>query len=125
VSTHSERVWEIPKGRKKNKAEADIHCAVREFYEETGFAKKSYQLFPNAIRSYSYIDDGTRYSNTYFLAFTRHSIEPRVNFALQDQVDEISDIRWMPVEELRRVDPTGRLETFTRPIFNFMKKHAK
>lgn len=124
-ATHSNKVWEIPKGRKKNKIEADIHCAVREFQEETGLSKKTYKIFPDATRSYSYIDGGTRYTNVYFLAFAKHNIEPRIDFSLQDQVEEVSDIRWMDIEDIRRVDETKRLEKFVRPIFNFMKKHAK
>jgi len=124
-STNSSRIWEIPKGRKKNKAEPDIHCAVREFYEETAIPKKNYKIFPWAMRTYSFVDAGVRYTNMYYLAFTKHNIEPRVNFGLQDQVDEISDIRWMSIEEIRLIDESKRLEGFIKPIFNFMKKHAK
>lgn len=124
-STHSNKIWEIPKGRKSNKTEPDIHCAVREFREETGIHKKNYKLFPSAKRVYSYIDDGIKYVNIYYLAYTKHNIEPKIDFGLADQVDEICDIRWMNIDEIRLVDPTGRLEKFVRPIFNFMKKHAK
>lgn len=124
-SGNSSPVWEIPKGRKKNKQEADIHCAIREFYEETGVAKKNYKIFPWATRTYSFVDSGAKYTNTYYLAFTKYNIEPRIDFGMQDQVDEVSDIRWMSIEDIRYVDEHKRLEKFIRPIFNFMKKHAK
>ncbi|QYB17656.1 mRNA-decapping protein g5R [Pacmanvirus A23] len=124
-STHVNKIWEIPKGRKTNKTEPDIHCAIREFYEETGVLKKNYKLFPGAKRLYSYVDDGTRYTNIYYLAFTKYNIEPRIDFGMQEQVDEICDIRWMDISAIRFVDDTGRLEKFISPIFNFMKKHAK
>jgi hypothetical protein len=75
-------VWEIPKGRKKNKQEPDIHCAIREFYEETGIPKKNYKIFPWATRTQSYVDSGVRYTSTYYLAYTKHNIEPRVDFGL-------------------------------------------
>jgi 8-oxo-dGTP pyrophosphatase MutT (NUDIX family) len=124
-SGNSNRIWEIPKGRKKNKSEANIHCAVREFYEETGIPKKNYKIFPEVTRSYSYIDSGTRYTNIYYVALAKYNIEPRINFMLQDQVEEICDIRWMNIDEIRFIDTTGRLGTFVRPVFNFVKKYAK
>lgn len=124
-SSNAGKIWEIPKGRKKNKVEPDIHCAVREFYEETGIPKKNYKIFPWATRVYSFVDAGVRYTNHYYLAFTKHNIEPKVDFGMQDQVDEISDIKWMNIDEIRHIDDTGRLETFITPIFKFMKKHAK
>ena len=124
-STHANKIWEIPKGRKSNKTEPDIHCAIREFYEETGILKKNYKLFPSAKKVYSYVDDGTRYTNIYYLAFTKYNIEPRIDFGMQDQLDEICDIRWMDISAVRFIDDTGRLEKFIKPIFNFMKKHAK
>jgi 8-oxo-dGTP pyrophosphatase MutT (NUDIX family) len=123
-SNNANKLWEIPKGRKKNRMEPDINCAVREFFEETGISKKSYKLF-EAKRSYSYIDAGTRYTNIYYIAFTKHNIEPRINFGIQEQVDEISDIKWMTLEEIRFIDETGRLEKFIKPIFNFIKKRTK
>jgi 8-oxo-dGTP pyrophosphatase MutT (NUDIX family) len=124
-SSNSKLIWEIPKGRKRNKTEPDIQCAIREFTEETGVAKKNYKIFPSSRHTYSYIDAGTRYTNTYFVGLTRSDIEPRINFGLQDQIDEIGDIRWMSIEEIRFIDETGRLETFIKPIFKNVKKISK
>lgn len=123
-SLHSNKVWEIPKGRRKNKMEADVHCAIREFYEETGIPKSGYKLFPDT-KTYSYIDAGIRYTNIYYLAFANHEFEPRVDFSLRSQVEEISDIKWMGIEEIRFVDDTQRLEKFVRPIFKFMARRVK
>lgn len=123
-STSVNKIWEIPKGRKRGPNETDLQCAIREFTEETGVAKKLYKVFPWAKRTYSYLDGGTRYMNTYYIAFTKHNFEPRINFSLQDQIDEICDIKWMNIDEIRFIDDTGRLEKFVRPIFNFVKKHV-
>lgn len=124
-STNSDKVWEIPKGRKINKTEPEIHCAIREFREETGVHKKSYKLFLGATRTYTFVDDGVKYINVYYLAFMRHNIDCKIDFGLRDQLDEISDIRWMNINDIRYVDQSGRLERFTKSIFNFMKSHAK
>jgi 8-oxo-dGTP pyrophosphatase MutT (NUDIX family) len=118
------RIWEIPKGKKKNRNEADIHCAVREFYEETGVEKKSYKLFPN-VRKQSYIDDGVQYTNIYYIAMACHNIAPRIDFNKQSQLEEVADIRWANSDALKTLDESGRLHKFVKPIFNFIKKHAR
>lgn len=124
-STNVELEWEIPKGRKKNKLEYDIHCAVREFQEETQLEKKMYKLFPTVTKSYSYIDDGVKYTNMYYFAYMRLIIEPKVDFTSRGQVDEISGIKWMSMQDLQYHDPSGRLALTARPLFNYMKKYAK
>ncbi len=55
----------------------------------------------------------------------RHNMEPRINFGMQDQIDEICDIKWMNIDEIRFIDDTGRLGKFVAPIFSFVKKYAK
>ena len=124
-AAHSQRVWEIPKGRRKNKAEADIHCAVREFGEETGIEKKEYSLIPGAQRRYSYIDGGVRYTVTYYFALARHTIIPRVHFGAQGQIDEVAEARWMNIDEIRAVDYTGHLTPIVRPILRYIRRYYK
>ncbi len=121
-STHSDKVWEIPKGHKKNKIEPDIHCAIREFYEETNVPKKKYKLLP-ASKTYSYIDDDVKYTYTYYIAIAEHMFEPRIDFSREDQINEISDIRWMDIDDIRWLRDS-RLENFIKPIFNYVKKHT-
>lgn len=123
-STHSERIWEVPKGRKNGKNEQDIHCAIREFYEETCIPKSNYKVFMDASRTETYIDDNVKYTHKYFIAFTRHNVDPRINFNMRDQIEEVSDIKWMDIEEVRRVDHTGRLIPLVTPIFNYIKKNS-
>lgn len=123
-STHSPRIWEIPKGRRK-KYEPSIHCAIRELQEETGIGKKSYQIFPRASRTVAFISNGHKYINTYFIAYAKYNIDVRLNFRSRDQLDEVSDMQWMGINEIRTVDPTGRLERLVRPIFNFIRKNTR
>lgn len=124
-STSAAKIWEIPKGRKKNKNEPDIHCAIREFKEETGVSKKMYKVFPRATRTYSYVDAGVKYTNTYYFAYAKCVIEPKINFSSKEQIEEIADIKWMNMENIRLIDTDHRLEKFVKPIFNFMRKHAR
>lgn len=120
-STNGSRVWEIPKGRQR-KGEAEIHCAVREFYEETGIEKSRYHLSAEATRSHTFVDDGIQYVQKYYIATTHLPINPRISLGSRIQVEEIADIRWMSIEDIRFVDPTGRLEALVRPIMNYVKR---
>jgi 8-oxo-dGTP pyrophosphatase MutT (NUDIX family) len=125
-SNHSTlKIWEIPKGKKKNRTETDIHCAVREFNEETNIHKKSYKIFPTHTRTYTYIDDNERYTNIYYIAFMRHIMEPNISFNNSTQLDEISDIGFFSIDKIRLLDPTLRLAKFVKPIFNFIKRQCK
>lgn len=125
LSTNSRKIWEIPKGRKKSKVESEIHCAIREFEEETNVLKKSYKIYPTATRKHSFIDVGVRYTSTYYIAMAKCNIIPKINFGTQDQLDEISDIRWMDIESIRHVDDMCRLEKLIIPIFRFVKKQKR
>jgi len=120
-SLNSDRIWEIPKGR-KNKHEADINCAVREFCEETNIEKKHYKIFPNIRRSYTFEDAGVAYTFIYYLAIMRRVIQPQVNLKNMHQVVEINDIRWMDLGAIKVLDTTGRLAPFLGPIFKLIKK---
>jgi len=121
-SVNSLKVWEIPKGRKKAQ-ESDIQCAIREFGEETSIHKKQYRLYPRFARTYAFVDEGVKYVNKYFLAFSKTVIEPHIQFNFQEQLHEISDIKWMNIDEIKMMDNNGRLTKFVRPIFNYVRNN--
>jgi 8-oxo-dGTP pyrophosphatase MutT (NUDIX family) len=123
-ATNARPIWEVPKGRKKNKTETDLQCAIREFTEETGVAKRDYKLFPQARYSYSFIDEGVKYTNIYFFALARRDFEPRINFQSTEQVCEVADIKWMGILGIRAVDTKQRLEHLARRSFNYIKKNG-
>lgn len=123
-STNSRRIWEIPKGRKKSNAEYNVHCAIRELREETGLTKNQYKLFL-ATRKYTYMDGDVTYTNIYYPALINYNISPRISFNNKEQTDEIVDIRWMSIEDIRREDPTGRLENIIKPLFSYIKKYGR
>jgi 8-oxo-dGTP pyrophosphatase MutT (NUDIX family) len=100
-SKNANIAWEVPKGRKKNKQESAIVCAIREFEEETGIPKKHYKIFPDIKRKTSIIDKGTRYLNVYYGAIIRAKYEPKFDFLNQNHLDEISNIAWMNLSEVR------------------------
>ena len=123
-STNAQRIWEIPKGR-KNRNESDLHCAIREFSEESGMERKAYHIQPHFRRAHDYVDAGTRYMNTFFaaVAISATAEPPRVSYSTA--VGEICDIQWMTIEQIRFVDPHGRIEQVARPLFNYLRRRRR
>lgn len=124
-SSHAQKVWEMPKGRKKSKSEPDLSCAIREFAEETNISKRSYRIIPGLKRTYGWTCNNIKYVNTYFTAIANHDINLSINFNTHDQINEVGDIRWMNIECIRSIDFSGRLETFIKPILRTVKKLSK
>ena len=119
------RLWEIPKGKRDDRSEPEICTAVREFQEETGVKKHQYRVHIDARRTYEYDAEGATYVNVYFPAFLTTDDIPRPQFGRRHQVDEICDIRWMNIDEIKVNDFAGRLVPLIRPIFAYMKKYAR
>ena len=85
--------WGFPKGR-RNIAESDLNCAIREFEEETGFNNTQYTML-------SYIEplienligtNGKQYRHIYYLAITYQNIIPKIDKVNFHQSEEIGDI---------------------------------
>lgn len=123
-SKNALRVWEMPKGRKKSKNEPDVVCAIREFAEETAITKKHYRFLPGLVRKYSSTDAGITYVNTYYVACLLSNIEVSIRFDTLrgEQPSELCDIRWMDINAVRSIDPTGKLENMIGPIFRTVKR---
>lgn len=120
-SGSSQLLWEIPKGKKKYKNEPDIRCSIREFGEETGINRDDYKVFPEAIRRYSYFDDGAKYTNIYYFALARPDLRVGVSFRTEQHF-EISDIQWMDINTVRALAP--RYEAVCRAAINYCKRHG-
>jgi len=118
--------WEFPRGRRKSSQEPDINCAVREFLEESGIEKRDYQILPNFQRKVSFVHMGVRYVTLYYAAIARRFIQPCVDLRTLDQVAEVSEVRWMDIEQIRIIDtPSGRLESTVTPVFNYIRRYMK
>lgn len=93
-----ETEWEFPKGR-RNAQEKDIDCALREFEEETGYAKDSIHIVENVMPFEEiYIGSNYRsYKHKYFLAYMSSPImaEDLNNF----QKSEVSKLEWKSYED--------------------------
>lgn len=92
----SETEWEFPKGR-RNFQEKDIDCALREFEEETGLAKKDITVVEN-LMPFEEIFLGSNhksYKHKYFLAYTDKTDDILQNY----QKTEVSKLEWKTLDE--------------------------
>jgi len=115
-------IWEIPKG-KKRKNEIDILAATREFQEETNISKSMFKIFPNTTFKYEFIDNNVKYKLLYYAGIMNKIYEPSINMGSIEQLKEITDIKFMSIVDIRRIDYDGHLEKKIIPILNFIKSN--
>jgi 8-oxo-dGTP pyrophosphatase MutT (NUDIX family) len=127
ISKYDETEWGFPKGR-RNINEGDIHCALREFREETGIPCKSIQL-SNNLKSLEEIFSGSnkiRYKHVYYIAklvgdcIHYGCIDPKN----KQQCKEIKNLQWYDYEEAQkkiRENNVERKELFKRLNQTIMK----
>lgn len=119
-------IWEIPKGRKKKK-ETMLDCAIREFKEETGVGLDSYTIMFD-IRPIveSYISSNTTYIHNYQIAYTNKEFTPKIGLDNYTQVQEVAEIRWVNIDEVKYLDVSEHLYPIVNRIFNvFKSKYVK
>ena len=100
TTTWKETEWEFPKGRREIN-ERDLDCAVREFEEETGIAKKHIQVIENVL-PFEEIFIGTNYKcykNKYFLAICIADINDDDALLNNYQKCEVSMLQWKNYEK--------------------------
>lgn len=143
-STNAETLWEIPKGRKKdyddsrkpegkrhvrednkrNIKEDNIDAAIREFSEETLIESSKYKLLWH-LKPYieTYSDFGTTYQNIFYYAEAIDDWEPQIKFSNNQQISEVSAIRWCGKSDLMHM----ALEkvTYQRLLNMFVKVYKK
>jgi len=87
--------WGFPKGR-RNYQENDISCALREFEEETGYARKSIEIIQNII-PFEETFTGSNfksYKHKYYLSNIDSDVVPTASF----QQSEVSQVKWMSLD---------------------------
>jgi ADP-ribose pyrophosphatase YjhB (NUDIX family) len=132
-STNSSRIWSTPKGRKEC-GESLLQCAVREFTEETLLPKDgNYQVLPQLEHKYSHVADNICYAvityvgltYTFGDATTQPIHNPRVDATNHWQIYEVSDIRWMTLEDMKHTAGAERIYPQAKIIFKKFRGFQK
>jgi 8-oxo-dGTP pyrophosphatase MutT (NUDIX family) len=92
--------WGFPKGR-RNPHESDIHCAIREFQEETGLERDDFSVIQNthSITETFFGSNHVHYCHKYYIAVCNKSVEVRMNMNNPHMTSEIGEIKWCTLEE--------------------------
>jgi 8-oxo-dGTP pyrophosphatase MutT (NUDIX family) len=96
----AEPEWGFPKG-KRNYNESDVDCALREFYEETGFKNRNMAFLINNIAPYEEVFMGSNYKSykhRYFLMYVDYNASILEKMTDGDTM-EISKVEWKPFTE--------------------------
>ena len=91
--------WGFPKGR-RNYQEKNIHCALREFQEETGYNSNLLELIQN-LEPFEEVFTGSNYKSykhLYYLA----TLKTLTSETPQFQKSEVSNIKWLTFEEANK-----------------------
>lgn len=91
--------WGFPKGRRNN-GENDINCAIREYIEETGHPKMSFEIIQN-ILPFEEIFTGSNfksYKHKYYVAVSKTYADNNTF-----QKSEVSNMKWLTLEECLQV----------------------
>jgi 8-oxo-dGTP pyrophosphatase MutT (NUDIX family) len=113
-SSYTDPEWGFPKGRRM-KAETDVECAVREFWEETNIPAEAYEVIPT--KSYTEVFTGTNgvsYKHVYFVALLKNSKLINTSQKLTAmQKREVSAVSWKTLKQAKDI---------TRPHYVERKK---
>lgn len=99
--------WGFPKGR-RNPYETDIHCAIREFQEETNLSRDKFQLIHNIqpLVETFFGSNYVRYCHKYYLAVCSSDQDVSLSDDNPHMMREIGDIRWLTLEEaIQKIRP--------------------
>ncbi len=88
-----------------------LAVAKRETEEETKMNSSQYHILDELNpHSFKYDDDGATYHTECFFALAHANANPFIDQNDQDQLDEVSEVRWMNEQELSNL----KLDTITR-----------
>lgn len=97
---YDEPEWGFPKGR-RNYKEKNIHCAKREFEEETNLKESDYIILNmNPIEETYLSTNSSKYKHIYYLAQSTHpSLELKMDETNKEMSTEIGDIQWLFIKD--------------------------
>ena len=92
--------WGFPKGR-RNPYESDIHCALREFQEESGIRSSEISLIQNthSISETFVGSNQVHYCHKYYIAICNRTTEVAMNQENFYMMREVGAIQWCSLED--------------------------
>lgn len=113
IFEHNKSIWEIPKGKKLNKNELDLDCAIREFIEESNIQRNNFTIILNDRLSYSFNDKNVNYTYHYYIAQINDNQQQYQQQTQQYQqqqqqqhksnnlLSEVKNIKWLNIDDIK------------------------
>lgn len=118
-TNHNDNMWEIPKGRKINKNEKNLNCAIREFCEETNYDISKITLLNNKEITAKRFVKNTVYIFNYYIGFTYYN-ELNTKKPI-DKIQEISDVKWLSLNDIKLLNTNESVINAVSSIFSILK----
>lgn len=119
MTKHNNNMWEIPKGRKLNKSEKNLNCAIREFTEETNYDSSKITIINDKIITVKTVVKNILYIFNYIPGFTYYN---EVNTQKPiDKIQEISDVKWLPLSDIKLLNTNNIVINAVESLFNLLK----
>lgn len=103
----TEPEWGFPKGR-RNPYETDLHCAIREFQEETDLHRSSFQIINNIqpLTETFFGSNQVHYCHKYYIAMCNPTQDVSLSSTNPHMSREIGDIRWLKLDDaIQKIRP--------------------
>ena len=99
---YTEKEWGFPKGR-RNLKESDYNCAIREFEEEIGIKRNTYDVLRNIkpIEEVFIGSNGIKYKHIYYIAKIRDYRNFYIDPLNKNQISEIGKIEWFTINKAK------------------------
>jgi 8-oxo-dGTP pyrophosphatase MutT (NUDIX family) len=118
-SEYSSTEWEIPKGR-KNLNETNLHCAMREFDEETSLCDKDYNILSclDPIHDVFMGTNNKEYKHIFYTALYDNINNININYK-NNEIEEVRWCKWSELNDLIRPYNKNKINILTN-IFLFI-----
>lgn len=118
-TSHNDNMWEIPKGRKLNKYEKNLNCAIREFTEETNYDIKKVNILNNNAVIIKKNVKNVMYVFNYYIGYTSYN---EINTKkLIDKIQEISDVKWLSLDYIKILNTNKQIINTISSFFSILK----
>lgn len=121
ITSHNDNMWEIPKGKKLNRHEKTLNCAIREFSEETNYNINNVKIIDNKMISVKKNVKNILYIFNYYIGYSLQDFNITNIKKPIDKIKEISDVKWLSLNDIKLLNTNKKIIFSIESIFSILK----